>query len=196
MQPPGDVTRLLIELRNGNREAESELMSLVYSELRRIASSCMRRERRDHTLQPTELVSEAYLRLVGQSDKDWQSRAHFYAVAAQVMRRVLVDYARARNAGKRGADVKKINIDDIQVAFDIRSEELLDLDEALSRLAEWDPRQSRVVELRMFGGLSEEEIADVLNVSSRTVKRDWRLARAWLYGEMQGGQGKKQSSGQ
>lgn len=146
----------------------------------------MRRERDNHTLQPTELVSEAYLRLVQQPDKEWQSRSHFYAVASQVMRRILVDYARARNAEKRGGASNKINIDDIQIAFDIRSEELLDLDEALSRLSQLDPQQSRVVELRIFGGLKEEEIAGLLEVSTRTVKRDWRLARAWLYGEMKG----------
>jgi RNA polymerase sigma factor (TIGR02999 family) len=186
MDVAGDVTKLLLELQRGNREAEGELISLVYGELRRMARSHMRRERDNHTLQPTELVSEAYLRLVQQPDKEWQSRSHFYAVASQVMRRILVDYARARNAEKRGGASNKINIDDIQIAFDIRSEELLDLDEALSRLSQLDPQQSRVVELRIFGGLKEEEIAGLLEVSTRTVKRDWRLARAWLYGEMKG----------
>jgi RNA polymerase sigma-70 factor (ECF subfamily) len=186
MDVPGDVTKLLLELQRGNREAEAPLISLVYAELRQMARSHMLRERNNHTLQPTELVSEAYLRLVQQPDKEWQSRSHFYAVASQVMRRILVDYARARAAEKRGGGGPKISIDDIQVAFDIRSEELLDLDEALSRLSQLDPRQSRVVELRIFGGLKEEEIAGLLEVSTRTVKRDWRLARAWLYGEMKG----------
>jgi RNA polymerase sigma-70 factor (ECF subfamily) len=184
VQPKGDVTKLLIELRSGNPNAESQLIALVYSELRRIAHNCMRSERQDHTLQPTELVSEAYLRLVGQHDKEWQNRAHFYAVAAQIMRRILVDYARARKAEKRGGNAQKINIDDIQVAFDIESEELLDVDAALTRLAQWDHRQSRVVEMRIFGGLTEEEIAAVLDVAVRTVKRDFRHARAWLRGEL------------
>jgi RNA polymerase sigma factor (TIGR02999 family) len=185
----GEITNLLLKLRAGNRDAEVELMSQVYSELRRIAGASMRRERDNHTLQPTELVNEAYLRIVGQPSKEWKDRAHFFAVASQVMRCILVDYARARTADKRGGGAVKLNIDEIQVAFDVRSEEVLDLHNALDRLAEWDPRQSRVVELRIFGGLNLEEIAEVLGTSTRTVKRDWRLARAWLYGQMNTGGG-------
>jgi RNA polymerase sigma factor (TIGR02999 family) len=185
----GEITNLLLKLRAGNRDAEVELMSQVYSELRRIAGASMRRERPNHTLQPTELVNEAYLRIVGQPSKEWKDRAHFFAVASQVMRCILVDYARARTADKRGGGAVKLNIDEIQVAFDVRSEEVLDLHNALDRLAEWDPRQSRVVELRIFGGLNLEEIAEVLGTSTRTVKRDWRLARAWLYGQMTTGAG-------
>jgi RNA polymerase sigma factor (TIGR02999 family) len=185
----GEITNLLLKLRAGNRDAEVELMSQVYSELRRIAGASMRRERDNHTLQPTELVNEAYLRIVGQPSKEWKDRAHFFAVASQVMRCILVDYARARTADKRGGGAVKLNIDEIQVAFDVRSEEVLDLHNALDRLAEWDPRQSRVVELRIFGGLNLEEIAEVLGTSTRTVKRDWRLARAWLYGQMTTGAG-------
>jgi RNA polymerase sigma factor (TIGR02999 family) len=184
IQAGGEITNLLGKLRAGNRDAEVELMSQVYSELRRIAGASMRRERPNHTLQPTELVNEAYLRIVGQPSKEWKDRAHFFAVASQVMRCILVDYARARTADKRGGGAVKLNIDEIQVAFDVRSEDVLDLHNALDRLAEWDPRQSRVVELRIFGGLNLEEIADVLGASTRTVKRDWRLARAWLYGQM------------
>jgi RNA polymerase sigma factor (TIGR02999 family) len=189
IQAGGEITNLLGKLRAGNRDAEVELMSQVYSELRRIAGASMRRERPNHTLQPTELVNEAYLRIVGHPSKEWKDRAHFFAVASQVMRCILVDYARARTADKRGGGAVKLNIDEIQVAFDVRSEDVLDLHNALDRLAEWDPRQSRVVELRIFGGLNLEEIADVLGASTRTVKRDWRLARAWLYGQMNAGGG-------
>ncbi|MEO8597554.1 MAG: sigma-70 family RNA polymerase sigma factor [Candidatus Solibacter sp.] len=184
MPGSGDITHLLMEIRSGSRGAEAELMSRVYAELRRIAGASMRRERPDHTLQPTELVNEAYLRLVGQQDKEWQNRAHFFAVAAQVMRRILVDYARARITDKRGGGAKRVNIDEIQVAFDMPSEELLALHEALERLKTFDPRQGQVVELRIFGGMTEDEIAEVVGTSSRTVKRDWRLARAWLFGQL------------
>ena len=180
MAPPGAITQLLVELRTGNKDAESQLVPLVYEELHRLAQSYMRRERSDHTLQPTALVNEAYVRLVGQ-DKDWQNRSHFFAVGAQVMRRVLVDYARSHRSGKRGGDLQKINVDDLPLGSEHYSKELLALDDALSRLAEWDPRQSRIVELRFFGGLTEEEIGAVVGVSERTVKREWRLARAWLH---------------
>jgi RNA polymerase sigma-70 factor, ECF subfamily len=186
MSEPSDVTKLLLELQNGNRGAEEALISLVHADLSRMARGFMRKERPNHTLQATELVSEAYLRLVHQPNLGWQSRAHFYAVASTVMRRILVDHARARCAEKRGGGAHKVSINDIQVTFDMPSEELLDLDDALSRLKQLDPRQSRIVELRVFGGLTEEEIAEFLGISSRTVKRDWRLARAWLFGEMKG----------
>ncbi len=182
----GEITRLLMELRKGNRAAESQLVPLVYGELRGLAARYMRQERPDHTLQPTALVHEAYLRLMEQRQIDWQSRAHFYAVAAQLMRRILVDHARARRAGKRGGSHHKVSLEE---AADIRhhqSVDLIGLDDALERLARWDTRQSRIVELRFFGGLSIEETAEVLGVSTRTVKREWTVARAWLYGELRG----------
>jgi RNA polymerase sigma-70 factor (ECF subfamily) len=179
-----DVTRLLVDMRQGVPGAETRLLGLVYRELRRIARQCLRNERPDHTLQPTALVHEAYLRLAGAGGVDWQNRAHFFAVSANTMRRILVDYARNRNARKRGGPAVRLDIPEALMVSEQRSEQVLQLDEALSRLAEFDPRQSKIVELRFFGGLTEEEIAEVLGVSARTVKRDWSMARAWLLGEM------------
>jgi RNA polymerase sigma factor (TIGR02999 family) len=179
-----DVTRLLFDMRQGVPGADTKLLAIVYRELRRIAGQCFRNERHDHTLQPTALVHEAYLRLAGPGGVDWQNRSHFFAVAAQTMRRILVDYARSRNAGKRGGPQVRLDIPEALMISDERSEQVLQLDEALSRLAAFDPRQSKVVEMRFFGGLKEEEIAEVLGVSARTVKRDWSMARAWLLGEM------------
>ena len=190
---PGDITVLLTELRAGNRTAESRLMPLVYHELRRVAGRYMRRERPDHTLQPTALVHEAYLRLVGQREISWQNRAHFYGVAAQLMRRILVDHARARQAEKRGGHETKIALEEGLAFTGEKGAELLALDEALRRLAQRDPRQCRAVELRFFGGLSEDEAAEVLGISTRTLKRDWRVARAWLYKEIATGSRSKQS---
>jgi RNA polymerase sigma factor (TIGR02999 family) len=183
---PGQITALLGQLRKGNREAESRLMPLVYSELRKLARRYMRAERPDHTLQATALVNEAYLRLVGQTGIDWQNRAHFYGIAAQMMRRVLVDHARAHRAEKRGAGGPKISLSAAEEFTKGSDTELLALDEMLNRLSSIDPRQSRVVELRFFGGLSEEETAETLGISVRTVKRDWNVARAWLYRELTG----------
>jgi RNA polymerase sigma factor (TIGR02999 family) len=180
----GDVTQLLQALRAGDREAESQLLDVVYGELHRIAARFMHRERPDHTLQATALIHEAYVRLIDQRDKDWQNRAHFYGVAAQVMRRILVDYARRHRTQKRGGVQHKVSLEDALSLTHGQSEELLALDEALSRLAQFDPRQSRVVELRYFGGLNEEETAQALGISSRTVKREWSVAKAWLYGEL------------
>ena len=180
---PGEITQLLKELSHGNREAETRLVPLVYRELRHLASRYMRRERPDHTLQPTALVHEAYLKLVEQRRVSWESRAHFYCVAARLMRRVLLDHAREVKAAKRGGG-QKIPLEPSLVYSEERPGELLEVDEALTRLAERDPRQGRVVELRFFGGCSEDEIARILGVSSRTVKRDWRIARAWLYAEL------------
>jgi RNA polymerase sigma-70 factor, ECF subfamily len=182
----GEVTTLLAEMRNGNRGAESRLMPLVYDELRKLARHYMRSERPDHTLQATALVHEAYLRLIGQREIDWHNRAHFFGVAAQSMRRILVDHARAHLAQKRGKGEQPISLDDACALDGGDAGELVALDEALARLATRDPRQSRIVELRFFGGLKEEEVAEVLGVSSRTVKREWRMARAWLYKEIQG----------
>ncbi len=181
--PPGEITQLLKELSGGNREAEAKLVPLVYEELRRRAARCMRRERPDHTLEPTALVHEAYLKLTAQRRVTWESRAQFYCVAARLMGRVLVDHAREINATKRGGG-RKVSLEPSLVYSEETSGELLAIDEALSRLAEQDPRQARVVELRFFGGCSEEEIAGILGISTRTVKRDWRIARAWLYAEL------------
>jgi len=185
MEPPsGAITRLLTQLKSGNREAESQLISLVYDELRNLAAHYLRLERPGHSLNATALVNEAYLRLVEQKGVDWQGRAHFFGVAAQIMRRVLVDHARKRMADKRGGARQKISLDDVVLVDERRSDELLVLDDALHRLEQWDLQQSRIVEMRFFGGLTEDEIALVLGISTRTVKRDWSVARAWLYGEM------------
>ena len=178
------VTELLHQLKAGTQEAENKLFTVVYPELRRIASRYMYQERSDHTLQTTALINEAYLRLVDQREKGWQNRAHFFAFAARVMRRILVDYARQNRTEKRGGLGHKVPLDGVLLIRSTDSDDLLALDEALSRLAEWDPRQSRTVELRFFGGLTEEETASVLGVTRRTVNRDWSMAKAWLYGEI------------
>jgi RNA polymerase sigma-70 factor (ECF subfamily) len=180
---PGTITELLGDLRNGDQQAQQRLAPLVYDELHKIAARHMRRERPEHTLQPTALVNEAYMRLV-EPGREWKDRLHFFALACQIMRRILVDHARQHRAEKRGGDWRKVTLDAIPLASDLSFDQILALDEALSRLAEWDARQGRVVELRFFGGLTEDEIAEVLGVSARSVKRDWKLARAWLYGQI------------
>lgn len=187
MNEPGEITRLLRQLKAGNKAVESRLLDAVYPELRKIASRHLRGERPGHTLQPTALVHEAYLQLAGQMDKDWQNRSHFYAVAAQLMRRILVDYARSRKAAKREGSRRKVELTDALAISDDRLDEILSIDTALSRLAELDPRQSKVVELRFFGGLTEDEVAEYLQIAPRTVKRDWNVAKAWLYGELNAG---------
>jgi RNA polymerase sigma factor (TIGR02999 family) len=174
-----------VQLTDGDGAAMDELLQLVYAELRRLAASYLRRERSDHTLQPTALVHEAYLRMVDQTQVRWQNRAHFFGVAAQMMRRILVDHARSQHAEKRGGDAQKLSLDENIDVSGERAADLVALDEALSRLAEIDPQKSRVVELRFFGGLSVEETAEVLGVSAPTVKRHWRLAKAWLFGQVQ-----------
>lgn len=181
----GDVTRLLAELRSGDQDAAVRLIPLIYEELHRIAGAQMRRERPGHTLQATALVNEAYVRLLGAPAMEWQNRAHFFAVAARSMRRVLLDYARQRHAGKRGGEgAQKVDLDaELLIASD-RLEDVIVLDEILDRLAEMDPEQARIVELRFFAGLSVEETAEVINASPRTVKREWRLAKAWLEREL------------
>ena len=181
---PGDVTELLIQIRAGKREAEDMLIPLVYGELRRLAAHYLRGERPDHTLQPTALVHEAYIRLTKVNEVDWQSRSHFFATAATVMRRILVDHARAQQADKREALHNAVSLEDALVVSPSRSSELIALDEALDRLAQFNPRGSKVVEMRFFGGLSEEETGSVLGISSRTVKRDWKIAKAWLYDQL------------
>lgn len=183
VQPP-EITQLLAEWSNGNQTALDKLYPLVYEELRRLAHRYMRRERKDHTLQTTALINEAYLRLIDQKNVHWENRAHFFSISAQIMRRILIDYARRYQYAKRGGGAKKISLDDGAFVAKERAAELLMLDEALLSLAERDPRRSQVVELRFFGGLSNEEIASVLKVSPNTVTRDWNLARAWLYREL------------
>jgi RNA polymerase sigma factor (TIGR02999 family) len=179
----GEITRLLGRLRAGDKEAESRLVPLIYGRLHSMADRYMRCERPDHTLQATALLNEAYVQLVGQ-EKDWHNRTHFFAVAAQLMRRILIDHARSRRTQKRGGVSERIQLDALPMLIDDRAERLLALDDALSRLEAWDPRLSRVVELRFFGGLTEAEAAEALGISSRTVKRDWSMAKAWLYTEI------------
>lgn len=184
--PSGDVTELLSEYREGNREALDRLLPMVYGELRKIAARYMRAEDVSHTLQPTALVHEAYMRLVDQRDVEWQNRAHFFGVAAQLMRRLLVDHARGRNRQKRGGGLQVVPLEDHDVAGPAPDGglDLVELDGALDRLAELSPQQGRIVELRYFGGLSIEETAEVLGVSTMTVKRGWAMARAWLHREL------------
>ncbi len=165
------------------------MIPLVYAELRRLAASYMRRERVDHTLQPTALVHEAYLKLVEQRSVDWQSRAHFFGIAAQVMRRILVDHARGYLRDKRGGGQKPVPIDEALVFAPEQSMELVKIDEALERLTKLDPRQGKIVELRFFGGLTVEQTADLLGISEKTVKRDWSMAKAWLRGELKASHG-------
>ena len=179
-----DVTQLLVAWRNGDEAARDELMPLVYQELHRLAHQYMSRERPGHTLQTSALVNEAFLRLVDQRDVKWQNRAHFFGIAGQMMRRILVDYARNRRYAKRGGGAAQVSLDEELIVSEERSAEVVALDEALSRLAAFDERKSQVVELKFFGGLSIEETAEVLGVSPGTVMRDWTLARAWLRREM------------
>jgi RNA polymerase sigma factor (TIGR02999 family) len=181
---PQTVTRWLIEWSNGDETALQKLMPLVYAELRQRAHRYMARENPGHSLQTTALIHEAYLRLADQKDKQWQNRSHFFAVAAQAMRHILVDYARSRNAARRGGAARVVSIEEAAVVSEERTIEIVELDEALETLAKVDPRKSRIVELRFFGGLSVEETAEVLNVSSITVMRDWNLAKAWLHREL------------
>jgi len=179
-----DVTALLGDWSRGNRTALSQLMPLVYAELRRVAARQLRSERPDHTLQPTALVHEAYMRLVDQRRVDWQNRAHFFGVAAQVMRRILVDHARRHGANKRGQGVRCVSMDEAQDVAAPNEIPVLALDHALDRLAKVDAELTRIVELRAFGGLTIEEAAHVLGVSPSTAKRDWRTAKAWLSREL------------
>ncbi len=179
----GQVTLLLKQMRSGDELAAEKLLPLVYQELHRLARSYMRRERPEHTLQATALINEAYLRLAHE-DVDWQNREHFIGVAANVMRRVLVDYARAHKAEMRGGGLKRVELEDGLAISPDKIDEVVMLDEALSRLAEHNPRQAQVVELRYFGGLSVEQIGSMLGIAPRSVKRDWSLARIWLFHEL------------
>jgi RNA polymerase sigma factor (TIGR02999 family) len=178
------VTQLLIEWNGGRKGALEDLLPLVYGELRRLAAQRLRNERPDHTLQPTALVHEAYVRLVDQRRVQWQNRAHFYAVAAHIMRRILVDRARARKADKRGAGWQRVTLVGDQTPTPSRNVDVLVLDDALRRLAVLDPQQERIVELRYFGGLTIDETAEVIGISTATVKREWAIAKAWLRAQL------------
>lgn len=178
------TTEILKSLSDGNDEALHELVPRVYKELHRLASNYLNQETSDHTLQSTALVNEAFIKIVKQNDTDWQSRQHFVAVAAQQMRRVLVDYSRSRSRKKRGGDKKHFSLDESLTISPERADDVLDLDEALLKLAEEDPRQATLVELRFFGGMSVQEAADFLNISKRTAESEWTMVRAWLRREL------------
>ena len=181
---PHRVTHLLAEWSQGDDSALAELTPLVYEELRRLAHHYMEGERPDHTLQTTALVNEAYLRLADQTNPNWQSRAHFFAVAARAMRRILVSYARSNRAQKRGGGGTKIELDEAAILSPEQSNEIVDVHEALEKLGKLDSRKARVVELKYFGGLNYDEIAEVLKISPVTVRRDWEFAKLWLYTEL------------
>lgn len=184
MDTSPEVTQLLLAWSDGAHEALERLTPLVYRELKKIAEAYLRRERAGHSLQPTALAHEAYLKLIDQQKVRWQNRAHFYGIAAQAMRRILVDHARARLTEKRGSGDAVVVLDEAIDVSDQRADQLVALDEALRTLARLDPQKSRVVELKYFGGLSLEETAAVLEISRATVIREWRMAKAWLYGEL------------
>jgi RNA polymerase sigma-70 factor, ECF subfamily len=185
MRPaPNEVTLMLQQLKCSDQEALSKLVPLLYDDLRRLASAHLRRERPNHTLQTTALVHEAYLRLANQNRVEWKNRNHFFGMAAQLIRRILIDYARTHHAAKRGGDVEKASLEDCMVVSKQNLGELLALDEILGRLSVIDGQQARIVELRVFGGLTVEEIAQILDISPATVKRDWSVAKAWLTREL------------
>ena len=185
MQNAPEITQLLKDWSEGNQTALDDLMPLVYEELRRQASRYLRNERQGHTLQTTALIHEAYLKLIGINEIEWQNRNHFFALASTAMRRILVDYARERKRDKRGGAAENLPLDEaLQIASDEKSVDLIALDEALNRLAKLDARQTRVVELRYFSGLSNDEVAEVLGISNATVRLDWNLAKAWLKQEI------------
>jgi RNA polymerase sigma factor (TIGR02999 family) len=180
-----EVTQLLADWRGGNNQALEELMPLVYKELHRLADHYLRRERVGHTLQATALINEAYLRIINQDEVNWQNRSHFFGVAAQMMRRILVDHARSHLYAKRGGGAQKLTINEaLDVPQQERDLDLVALDDALQRLEQIDPQQSKIIELRFFGGLTIEETAEVLGISPATIKRDWNWAKAWLYREL------------
>ena len=180
-----DVTRILDRAKSGERAAVDELVAMVYAELHTMARRSMRAERADHTLQPTALAHEAYLRLVGDGSQTWENRAHFFASAATAIRRILVEHARKRSRLKRGGDLVRSEVEPDELLAEGKDERLLSLEEALERLAKTDPRKARVVELRYFAALTVEEVAAVLRTSPSTIARDWRLARAWLHSELE-----------
>jgi RNA polymerase sigma-70 factor (ECF subfamily) len=181
---PEEITQLLLNWEDGDQAALDKLMPLVYAELHRLAHHYMSRERLGHTIQTTALVNEVYLKLVDQRRVHWQNRAHFFAISAQLMRRILVDHARSHAYAKRGGGARKVSLEDVADLSRIRAAEIVALDEVLAVLADIDPRQSRVVELRFFGGLTIKETAEVLGLSSATIKSEWRIAKAWLYHQL------------
>lgn len=183
------ITLLLQRFREGDRDAENTLMEVVYDQLRRMARKEMQKERPSHTLQPSELVSQVYIRLVSDANIDWQNRGHFFALAARNMRRILVDHAKKNSADKRPPAHLRVSLEDVFPFVEAQSEQLLVLDQALQRLAGWDARQAQIVEMRVFAGLTVEETAAALGISDRTVKSDWAMARAWLSDELNGKHG-------
>ena len=185
-KPQHEITQLLAEWSEGNQSALDELYPLVYEELHRLARRYMSKERKGHTLQTTALINEAYVRLVDQKNVRWANRSHFFAISAQIMRRILIDHARRHAYAKRGGGAQQVSLEEVAMVARDAGSELMKLDEALQILAKMDPRRCHVVELRYFGGLSNEEIAGVLKVSENTVTRDWNLARAWLYQQLAG----------
>ena len=184
MKDSGEITQLLMAWKEGDQAALDDLMPMVEAELRQIAHRFMRREEGNHTLQTTALVNEAYLKLINQRSMSWQNRSHFFAISAQIMRRILINYARDRRAEKRGGDVLRVNLDDAFTMSDEKSDELIALDDALERLEKFDELKSRIVEMRYFGGLTIEETAEVLGIAPPTVSLHWRLAKAWLAAEI------------
>jgi RNA polymerase sigma factor (TIGR02999 family) len=185
--PAAEVTLLLNKLAEGDQEAAAKLVPLVYEELHRLAVARLRHERPDHTLQATALVHEAYMKLAAQRDAKWQNRVQFFGVASQVMRRILVDYARGQQRIRRGGKQQKVSLDDVLLVSPDRTDELLAVNESLSKLEKLDPRQGRIVELRYFGGLTIEEIAEIVGVATKTVMRELNVAKAWLYGDLKQG---------
>ena len=178
------ITLLLMQVRKGDSDAEERLVALVYDDLRRMAHACMRRERAGHTLQPTALLNEAWIRLVRDPEVDWQNRAHFFALAARAMRHILVEYARSHRSLKRGGERNRIELIDALLVSEDDLDKILFVEQSLQELQQWDRRQAQIVEMRYFGGLTEDEISAALGLSSRTVKRDWRMARGWLAAKM------------
>ncbi|MEQ1606503.1 MAG: sigma-70 family RNA polymerase sigma factor [Pyrinomonadaceae bacterium] len=178
------VTNLLIELSNGKRDVVDELLPIIYDELKRIAANYLRRERSDHTLQPTALVNEAYMKMIDITQVSWQNKAHFVGVAANQMRRILVDHARHHNAQKRGGEFHIMTLNEEIDSSDEQSADLIALDDALTELAKMDPVKAQIIELRYFGGLTTDETAEVLGVSPITIKRHWKMTKAWLYGQL------------
>jgi len=185
-ESPADITRLLHAAASGERHDLDALMGAIYQDMRRLAASHMNAERRDHTLQPTALVHEAYVKLIDQRRSDWKDRLHFFAVASRIIRRILIDHAREQSARKRGGDRTLVRIGDQEFAAAARDLDLLSLDEALAELATLDEQQARIVELRFFGGCTVDEVAELLGIGKRTVDRDWQAARAWLFERLQG----------
>ena len=178
------ITALLAEVKRGNKQAEEQLIPLIYKELHRLSRHYMRGEREGHTLQTSALVNEAYMRLAGEHKVDWKNRAHFFGTAANIMRRILVDHARTRDAQKRGGSVEKVSLENAFVYTDAQSWQVVAVHEALNKLQKWDERQCRIVELRFFAGLNVEETAEAMSISPTTVKREFQMAKAWLYGEL------------